>query len=666
MKPIKRIFVANRGEICRRIALTANRLGIETVMISDRRLLPEFLAPVISDFLYVENVTARTYLDMDGMIAAAKELAADAVHPGYGFLSENANFARAVLNAGMTWVGPNPDAIEKMASKARAREIATVAKVPCLPALEGIDVTKEPRLAEKLKAFAAEHGFPLLVKAAFGGGGKGMRMVHSADELLNAAERAASEAVNAFGNGLLIVEPYVTAPRHVEVQVLGDRHGQVWAVGDRDCSVQRRHQKIIEEAPAPGLTAKTREAMAAAAIEVSRRVGYDSAGTVEFLVDWSPKSRNAELQKFYFLEMNTRLQVEHPVTEEVHGLDLVEAQIRVAEGAVLSSMCMRPKPEGHSIEIRVYAEDCENNFLPSPGQIHYFRPFQEKGLRWELGVDRVDEVSPNFDPMIAKLVATGKDRSHALDLLIQAIEKTALIGPKHNLTYLREIFRRTSFREGAVTTGFISENQAEILAGIKREFDTLAVDYTPILPQIPRLSRSGGSSTQVATSAISARTMAIFGSASSRPEVGGGTAEIGHCGVFVKNGATTVNGQLWTRVGSASRKAVHFAYTAGLDGTYVAISDLSHSFEHLERRQTIAAANVRANGTDLNAPVPGKVVAILVQPGVQVEEGQTVFVLESMKMEFEVKASRAGKLKEILVAERQQVDSGTTLAAWEK
>ncbi len=665
MSKIQRIFVANRGEICRRIGLTASRLGISTVMISESERLPEFLSAVIADFIHVKDLTARSYLDMDRMIGYAKELKADSVHPGYGFLSENADFARAVIRAGMNWIGPNPDAIDQMASKAKAREIATRASVPCLPALEGIDVQKEKNLEQKLRSFADQQGFPLLIKAAYGGGGKGMRMVHQESELLVAAERAASEAVNAFGNGLIIVEPYVTAPRHVEVQIMADRHGDVRAIGDRDCSVQRRHQKIIEESPAPGLTAKTRQAMAEAAVELARRVGYDSAGTVEFLVDWSSKSRSSDLQKFYFLEMNTRLQVEHPVTEEVHRIDLVAAQIRVAQGEKMSSIPHRPVAEGHSIEIRVYAEDCESNFMPSPGYIHYFKPYQEAGLRWEIGVDSVDQVSANFDPMIAKLVATASDRESAIRLMVHGIENSSLIGPKNNLAYLREIFERTPFRTEPVTTGFIPEHQAKIIERMQAERAKLQTELKPsaefIQDAVQLKSKSSSQSNE-----LNLRTQDIFGSATSKTQQSQSPIEVWSSKLHpARANGQTVTGRAWVEDLRQSVRAVDFAVTTSIDGVYSGISCLSHNIDRFVPRRVASSGSLNQRNNDTSSPVPGKVVAILVKEGDSVQEAQTLFVLESMKMEFEVKAARAGVISKIHVHEKQQVESGTVLAAWE-
>ena len=439
IQSIKRIFIANRGEIARRIAQTAKKLGIETVALTDKSVPPAYLADVVTKFVHVKEETTQVYLNPDLMIQYAKTSGADAIHPGFGFLSENAGFAEAVVKAGITWVGPRPGAIDAMASKATARNHAEKAKVPCLPGLNGLDLSHgESKALQELEQFASKAGFPLLIKAAYGGGGKGMRIVNKKEELAENARRAAAEAISSFGNGSLIVEKYLPAPRHVEVQVMADKHGNVCIFGDRDCSLQRRHQKILEEAPAPNIPADVRAAMHSAAQGLAGAVGYDNAGTVEFLLD----ETNRDHVSFYFLEMNTRLQVEHTVTEEVFNVDLVEWQIRVARGEELPLEFKTLKPRGHSIEVRIYAEDPGTNFFPAPGPVRAFVPSFGRGVRWEIGMDTVDEISTRFDPMISKLVCTAGDRPQAMELVAQTLERTLFAGPSRRISDFERLISR--------------------------------------------------------------------------------------------------------------------------------------------------------------------------------------------------------------------------------
>ena len=350
---MKKLFIANRGEIAARIAQSAKKMGIQTATITSKHKTPKFLEGLIDSWIKVDDDSSQTYLNEDLMINLAKESGSCAIHPGFGFLSEKASFAKKVEESGLIWVGPSNKSIEEMASKAEAREIAAAAGVPLVPGLENISSNDE------IIELGESAGYPLLITAALGGGGKGMRVVESTEEILTSIDRARSEALNSFGDDKIIVEKYITNPRHVEVQVLADKHGNVAILGDRDCSVQRRHQKIVEEAPATHIHQKL-EKMHLAAKQLSEKVSYVSAGTVEFLLDASVD--DSVEQKFYFLEMNTRLQVEHPVTEMIFGLDLVAWQLRIAEGEKLSSEVLNAKPQGHSIEVRLYAENCLDNF----------------------------------------------------------------------------------------------------------------------------------------------------------------------------------------------------------------------------------------------------------------------------------------------------------------
>jgi len=414
------LLVANRGEIAVRIFSTCRRLGIRTVAVAgpgDEGALHTRVADAA--------VPVSSYLDAGAVVTAAREGGAGLVHPGYGFLAESAAFAEAVLAAGLTWVGPPPEALRKGGDKLEAKRIAAAAGVPTLPA-----------------GTPAELGFPLLVKAAAGGGGRGMRVVARDEDLADALEAAAREAEAAFGDGTVYCERYLARPRHVEVQLLGDRHGLVLALGERDCSVQRRHQKVVEESPAPGLSPAVRDRLAAHAVAFGTAIGYESAGTAEFLVDG---------EEAYFLELNARIQVEHPVTEAVTGLDLVELQLRVADGESLAEL--RPHPHGHAVEARLYAED-PRTFLPQPGPVERLR--LPTGIRVDAGVEAGDEVGGSYDPMIAKLVAHGADRDEALDRLAAALAETEVDGLVTNLPFLRWLVAHPAFRSADLSTDFLT------------------------------------------------------------------------------------------------------------------------------------------------------------------------------------------------------------------
>ncbi|PJK28525.1 acetyl-CoA carboxylase biotin carboxylase subunit [Minwuia thermotolerans] len=438
---IKRLLIANRGEIAQRIQRTAKRLGIETVAVhhpvdagapwmalSDQTVELQGTPPV------------QAYLDMDQIIAAAKSSGADAIHPGFGFLSENARFAKAVIDAGLIWVGPDPDAIELMGDKQKARAFAERHGVPLAPSAEADDPSK---LAEA----AAKIGTPLLIKAAAGGGGKGMRIVREDAELKQAIESAISEAERAFGDGRVYAERYVDHPRHVEVQVLGDG-GKAIHLGTRDCSIQRRFQKIVEEAPAPALPEGLLREIEATAVKLAEACNYRNAGTVEFIV--------APDGAFYFLEMNTRLQVEHPVTEEITGVDLVAEQLAIAAGGELRFSQADIRFEGHSVEVRIYAEDADAGFLPAAGRLLLLEP--PAGVRWESGIETGGEVTADFDPMIAKLVVSGPTREAAVRACAQAIGELTALGVTTNQFFLKRVLEHPAFMAADVHTGFIDEH----------------------------------------------------------------------------------------------------------------------------------------------------------------------------------------------------------------
>jgi len=438
----RRILIANRGEIACRMIATAKRMGIETVAIySEADSEARHVAMADTAQPVGEAHPLKSYLNIEKVLAAAAAAEADAVHPGYGFLSENAAFARRVQEAGLTWIGPHPEAIAEMGDKQRARAAMETAGVPLVP---GADVDT----AEAAHDAAKELGYPVMIKAAFGGGGIGMKIVHNADGLDAAWEEARTRAERSFGNATCYLEKYIDEPHHVEIQLFGDKQGNAVHLYERECSLQRRHQKVVEESPSPLISAETRARMCEAALQGARRLHYDNAGTMEFLVD--------RFQNFYFLEMNTRLQVEHPVTEACTGLDLVEWQIRAAAGESLPVAQDGIRHEGHALEFRIYAES-PKNFYPSPGMIKQLTWPASDDVRIDTGVREGDTITPYYDPMIAKLTVHGRNRDEAVAKIQQAINTTTIEGIKTNLPFLAEVLNDPEFRMGAYTTHFIEK-----------------------------------------------------------------------------------------------------------------------------------------------------------------------------------------------------------------
>jgi acetyl-CoA carboxylase biotin carboxylase subunit len=442
-----KVLIANRGEIACRVIRTCRAMGIQTVAVYSR---PDAQARHVleaDEAVFIgEAEPHHSYLNIEKLLDAAKQTGAEAIHPGYGFLSERAPFAQAVMDAGLTWIGPNPEVIEQLGDKLIARGIMMGNNVPTIPG-----TTLDGEELATWKAQADELGYPLLIKAAAGGGGKGMRVVHSSDEFEGACKTAASEAKSAFGDDRVYLERFVENPRHIEVQVLADHHGNTLYLFERECSIQRRHQKIIEEAPSPVISPEMRQKMGETAVLAAKAVGYTNAGTVEFLYD---SSRD----EYYFLEVNTRLQVEHPITEEITGLDLVHWQLRVASGEALPFKQEDLSIRGHSFECRIYAEDPAMNFAPSPGLISYLKEPVGPGIRVDSGVYSGAEVSVYYDPILAKLVATGETRDLARRRMIQALKQTVVLGIKTGIPMMIEILEHEAFIKGELTTHFLRDH----------------------------------------------------------------------------------------------------------------------------------------------------------------------------------------------------------------
>ncbi|MFN8323340.1 MAG: acetyl-CoA carboxylase biotin carboxylase subunit [Chitinophagales bacterium] len=443
---MKKILVANRGEIALRVMKSAREMGIQTVAVYSEADRNSPHVRYADEAVCIGPASSKeSYLRGDKIVAVAKSLGVDGIHPGYGFLSENATFAKLVEENGITFIGPTPEAIEIMGSKLAAKEAAKKFDIPMVPGSEGAitDVAEAKLLGEKI-------GYPILIKASAGGGGKGMRVVTSSDELEEQMQRAQSEAISAFGDGSVFIEKYVGSPKHIEVQILGDNYGNIVYLFERECSVQRRHQKVVEEAPSSCLDEVKRKAIGEAAVKVGQSCAYIGAGTVEFLVD--------EALNFYFLEMNTRLQVEHPVTEMITGIDLVKEQIKIARGEKLSFTQADLQMRGHAIELRLYAEDPLNNFLPDIGRLVQYKKPEGPGVRVDDGYEEGMDIPIYYDPMLAKLVAYGKDRAEAIDRLLRAIDDYQIVGVKNTLAFGRFVLTHPDFVSGKFDTNFVGKN----------------------------------------------------------------------------------------------------------------------------------------------------------------------------------------------------------------
>ncbi len=466
MPEIKRVLVANRGEIAVRIIRSLKEMGIVTAAVYSEadRTAPHVLMSDMAVGLGPAP-SSQSYLDQKKIIDAARKLKVDAIHPGYGFLSENAAFAQAVQDNQLIFIGPSPRAIEVMGSKLQAKQAVADYNIPMVPGTsEAVDANKQA-LDQ-----AEEIGFPLLIKASAGGGGKGMRVVTSADDFESELNRAVSEATSAFGNGAVFIEKYIESPRHIEVQILGDQQGNIVHLFERECSIQRRHQKVVEESPSAAVSPELRQKIGAAAIDVARAAGYYGAGTVEFMLDQD--------QHFYFLEMNTRLQVEHPITEMITGIDLVKEQVRIAEGMSLSFNQEDIEIRGHAIEARVYAEDPENGFLPDTGVLRHYQVPQGPGVRVDGGYYQGMEVPIYYDPMISKLIVHAKNRQEAIERMIRAIEEYRIIGVKTTLDFCKFVMMHPSFRAGDYHTNFIKDHYLPGTGNNHREhYQTLAAAF---------------------------------------------------------------------------------------------------------------------------------------------------------------------------------------------
>ena len=649
---LTKVLIANRGEIACRIIATCRRLGIATVAVysdADRHARHVRLA---DEAVHIgPAAAAQSYLRGEVILAAARRTGANAIHPGYGFLSENAGFARACAAAGSTFIGPPVAAIEAMGSKSAAKALMDAAGVPLTPGYHGDN--QDPAF---LQQQADAIGYPVLIKASAGGGGKGMRRVDSSQAFAEALASCQREAASAFGNDHVLVEKYVLSPRHIEIQVFADTHGNVVHLFERDCSVQRRHQKVLEEAPAPGMTEQRRAAMGAAAVEAARAVGYAGAGTVEFIA--------APDGAFYFMEMNTRLQVEHPVTEMVTGLDLVEWQLRVAAGQPLPLAQDQLRLNGHAIEARLYAEDADRGFLPSTGTLHHLQlPATDAHVRVDAGVEAGDVISPYYDPMIAKIIAWDVDRAGALRRLDAAMAPVQAVGVTTTAGVLRRLLATGSFADACLDTALIEREHAALQAPATAADDALwavaaiasqAMDVAAADAVAPWRNPWAQADGWRLHGSARAPVLLQHGEHSRTLCVGGG------------QGQWRVDDLLWHGHIAADGTAVLEADGLRWQGRVLLQGRQLHLFDArghsvFLRPDPLASVEATGHGGNLAAPMPGRIVALLAEPGSDVAAGTPLLVMEAMKMEHTVHAPSAGTLAGYRVVVDQQVPDGHLL-----
>ena len=658
MTMITKILIANRGEIACRIIRTARKMGIATVAVYSEADADALHVEMADEAVLIGPAQAsESYLKVDAILDAAKRTGADAIHPGYGFLSENPEFVERVEKAGLIFIGPSAKAIRAMGLKDAAKALMEKANVPVVPGYHG-----EAQELVVLAGKANEIGFPVLIKARAGGGGKGMRKVERQEDFPAALSSARREAKASFGDDRVLVEKYVATPRHIEIQVFGDSHGNVVHLFERDCSAQRRHKKVIEEAPAPDMPEDMRAAMGAAAVQAAKAINYSGAGTVEFIVD---ASDGLSADKFWFMEMNTRLQVEHPVTELITGLDLVEWQIRVAGGESLPLKQDELSINGHAVEARIYAEDAEKGFLPAVGRLMHLQ-FPGGDIRVDAGVRAGDEITPFYDPMIAKVIAHGATRAEALSKLAGALGRTEIAGTVTNTAFLTRLCRDADFAAGRLDTGLIDRNIASLIARAPapEEIAALAV-----------LAASGmvASGTEVPASVSSIGPFEIWGAPKRAVslEIDGVTSNF-----TVAREASTdwrVAGEGFAagemRLAAVRRTSEDWSFSAGgvsqrcrlvQNGVEVAVfhEGLTHRFGKPQGKRS---DDMAAGGDQVISMMPGIVKQVIVSEGQEVKSGDPMVIMEAMKMEMTLAAPRDGVVAEVLVSAGAQVADGVSL-----
>ena len=632
---INSILIANRGEIACRIIRTANEMGIKTIAVYEE-------ADSNATFVSMSDVAVKLkngYLDADEIVDAAKKTGADAIHPGYGFLSENSIFARKVIRNNIIWIGPTPHVIKVMGDKIKAKELAIKANVPTLEKAESIKDSKQL-------------GFPLLIKAAAGGGGKGMRIVNNKNELKDAVAAAKREAKAGFDDERVFIEKYIKKSRHIEIQILGDQHGNVIHLGERECSIQRRHQKIIEESPSPKLDDELREQIGNAAVKLAKKIKYQSAGTVEFILD-------ENTNEFWFLEVNTRLQVEHPVTEEVTGVDLVRAQINIAKNEYLELKQKDIEFNGHALEVRLYAENPNNDFLPETGKIVCYEPYKNKSIRWDSGVQKGYEVGTNFDPMLSKVISWAPNRTDACLQLATALEKSCIGGVKTNKDFLVECIRHPEFLAGNTTSDFIeiqSPNRKKVLndhdknnlmiagalwisqTNIKNKNKLRFIKHAWTNGRLPHQNISfqfENEIHQIKYSYINKESISIL---EKNVEIISFDNEMLECVI----------------------DDIRSQYQIYRDEDRLFVFDSFNDIQLKVLPRFVDPSTTSIEG-GLLAPMPGKISEVLIKKDQKVKAGQSLMIIEAMKMEQTIKSPNAGKISKIMVKKGQQVENGESL-----
>jgi 3-methylcrotonyl-CoA carboxylase alpha subunit len=662
MAMFRKILIANRGEIAGRVIRTARRMGVETVAVYSEADRDAQHVAMADDARFIGPAPARqSYLDQGKIIAAALESGAGAVHPGYGFLSENADFAEACQKAGLVFIGPPASAIRAMGGKSEAKALMEMAGVPLVPGYHGADQSPDLLAAE-----AAKIGYPVLVKASAGGGGKGMRVVERPADFSAELAGAKRESLASFGDDRMLIEKYLVRPRHVELQVFADVSGNCYSLFERDCSIQRRHQKVIEEAPAPGLSPALRKRMGEAAVAAAKAIGYSGAGTVEFLLDASGD--------FYFMEMNTRLQVEHPVTEFITGLDLVEWQLRVASGERLPESWGRLEINGHAIEARLYAEDALNGFLPSTGTVtHLAMPEPGPQVRIDSGIRAGDTITVHYDPMIAKLIVWGEDRDTAVRRMCEALSATAVAGVTGNSGFLLRLASHPAFASAELDTGFIGRYEAELLAAPVADDKAVAVAALGLLlTQRAALAEAAAQTADPHSpwASFTAFRLNMPPRIELRFSIGGRDVAVAASvdvrgfrldfdgGSIAVDGTLSADGLLDAAVDGRKMRARFWGGTGGWDlfvgGSQFAVT-LPDPFAE--------AVHDHGHG-GLTAPMPGIIRAVLAAAGERVEKGRALVIMEAMKMEHTIRAPADGVVEAVNVVEGAMTEAGTVLVSF--
>ncbi len=664
------LLIANRGEIACRVIRTACAMGIRTVAVYSDADANALHVAMADEAVHIgPSPATESYLNIPVIIAAAKRTGASAIHPGYGFLSENPLFAEACAGAGIIFVGPPASAMRAMGAKDAAKRLMEKAKVPVVPGYHG-----DNQDAEFLAEQAKKIGFPVLIKAVAGGGGRGMRRVDSAAEFAGALESARRESRAAFGDDKVLIERYMAKPRHIEIQVFADSHGNAVHLFERDCSIQRRHQKVIEEAPAPGMPLAMREKMGAAAVQAAKAIGYLGAGTVEFIADASEGLRE---DNFFFIEMNTRLQVEHPVTEMITGQDLVEWQLRVAMGEPLPLVQSKIPLNGHAFEVRLYAENPDTGFLPSTGKLRHLRlPAGADGVRIDTGVREGDDVSIFYDPMIAKLIVHGADRTQARMRLCAALEAVQIAGPAGNAGFLRAIAGHPAFASGDVDTGFIERHSAELIPannGVAADDTVLALASLAVLntrvqqacataarsddPYSPWFCTDGWRANAAGRETL--RFVSNGAEVSILVEHAPDGMHLHLPGGEKRARVTLANGQLTAELGGCK-----IAAGVNIEGARITVMLAGHAHV-IDLHDPVHEAELDEGGSgDIIAPMPGKLISVLVKAGDSVRKGDPLAVLEAMKMENTLTAPADGIVAEVNYAAGEQVDEGAVVVSF--